>query len=110
MLLLIEWILTRQSYLLDLPPIFVQISLFRTTAKAIVNLIHRMWRDFKNEVNDFDLYVYDSNRRLIRYSNTAERQEVVSFVPRTTGTYLIEVYSYRGKGTYYLDISGEGAD
>ncbi len=60
----------------------------------------------ENEANDFDLYVYDSNGRLIRFSNTTQRQEVVSFVPRSTDDYLIEVYSYRGKGTYYLDISG----
>lgn len=60
----------------------------------------------ENETNDFDLYVYDSKRRLIGYSNTVQRQEVVSFVPRSTGNYVIEIYSYRGKGAYYLDISG----
>ncbi|WP_088103775.1 S8 family serine peptidase [Halalkalibacter urbisdiaboli] len=59
-----------------------------------------------NENSDFDLYVYNPNGRLVGYSNSTRRQEQVSFVPRVTGNYTIEVYSYRGSGAYYLDISG----
>ncbi|MDC3414679.1 S8 family peptidase [Aquibacillus sp. 3ASR75-11] len=59
-----------------------------------------------NETSDFDLYVYDSNGYLVDYSYTTERQENVSFVPKSIDDYVVEIYSYRGKGAYYLDISG----
>jgi serine protease AprX len=60
----------------------------------------------ETERTDFDLYVYDQNGSLLDYSNSTARQELVSFVPRRTGTYYIEVYSYRGRGNYHLDVSG----
>jgi serine protease AprX len=60
----------------------------------------------EDEKDDFDLYVYDPNGTLVGYSYTTEREEKVSFVPRNTGNYLIEIYSYRGSGRYYLDVSG----
>lgn len=60
----------------------------------------------EDERNDFDLYIYDPNGSLVGYSYSTEREEHVSFVPRTIGNYTIEVYSYSGNGFYYLDISG----
>jgi serine protease AprX len=55
---------------------------------------------------DFDLYVYDPDRKLVAASNFGgRRQETVSFVPEKTGTYLIQVHSFRGSGTYLLDVS-----
>ncbi len=52
----------------------------------------------ENERNDFDLYIYDPDGNLVGYSYTTDRQENVSFVPRRTGNYFIEVYSFRGRG------------
>ncbi|WP_165763765.1 S8 family serine peptidase [Halalkalibacter urbisdiaboli] len=60
----------------------------------------------ENEDADFDVYVYNPNRNLVASSYSNERQEKLSFLPRFTGDYLIVVYSYQGKGSYYLDISG----
>jgi serine protease AprX len=60
----------------------------------------------EEEQTDFDLYMYDPNGNLVKYAYTTEREEQLSFLPRQTGTYLIEVYSYYGSGSYYLDISG----
>ncbi|MDQ0253534.1 serine protease AprX [Evansella vedderi] len=60
----------------------------------------------ENERIDFDLYIYDSNGNIIGYSNSTDRQETVSFVPRRTGNYFIEVYSFHGSGHYFLDVSG----
>jgi serine protease AprX len=54
---------------------------------------------------DFDLYVYDPNGNLVGKSEGTKRQETVSFNPTVTGTYTIKVYSYSGKGDYFLDIS-----
>jgi serine protease AprX len=60
----------------------------------------------ENERTDFDLYIYDQNGNLIDYAYSTARQETVSFTPSQTGDYFIEVYSYRGRGNYVLDISG----
>ncbi len=54
---------------------------------------------------DFDLYVYSPSGSLVGSSETTTRQETVSFMPTTTGTYQIEVYSYSGSGSYFYDQS-----
>ena len=59
----------------------------------------------EDERNDFDVYVYDPNGYLVKYAYTTNREEQLSFTPRKTGNYVIEVYSYFGSGSYYLDIS-----
>lgn len=57
---------------------------------------------------DFDIYVYDPNGNQVAQSEGTQRQETISFTPTQTGTYQIEVYSYRGDGNYFFDVSAGG--
>lgn len=54
---------------------------------------------------DFDLYLYDPAGSQVGQSEGATRQETIGFLPSTTGTYRVKVYSYTGSGPYTLDVS-----
>lgn len=54
---------------------------------------------------DFDLYLYDPAGRLVARSEGTAREERILYQPTATGTYLVEVYSYAGSGSYHLDAS-----
>lgn len=54
---------------------------------------------------DFDLRISDPSGRLVASSASRTRQEVVSFLPPSTGTYTVVVLSRSGAGDYSLDVS-----
>ncbi|QIB26849.1 S8 family serine peptidase [Caloranaerobacter azorensis] len=57
---------------------------------------------------DFDIYLYDSNGNTVASSTGVKRQETINFIPSSTGTYRIKVYSYSGSGNYFFDLSTGG--
>lgn len=54
---------------------------------------------------DFDIYLYDPSGTLVVSSTGTTRQEQILYMPSVTGTYKVKVYSYRGSGNYWLNIS-----
>jgi serine protease AprX len=54
---------------------------------------------------DFDLEVYDPQGEFVGAALTEDRQELVTFMPATAGTYQLIVSSYDGSGDYSLDVS-----
>ncbi|ADD02046.1 peptidase S8 and S53 subtilisin kexin sedolisin [Thermoanaerobacter italicus Ab9] len=64
--------------------------------------------DWANYNPDFDIYLYDPTGTLVKSSTGIQRQETITYIPTQTGTYYIKVYSYRGSGNYYFDLSTGG--
>jgi serine protease AprX len=63
----------------------------------------------QNGLPDFDLYVYAPNvvpneQNFMAYSTSVIREEDVSFVAPTTGTYVLRVYDYAGAGSFFMDM------
>ena len=58
---------------------------------------------------DFDIFLYNPSGTLAASSEGTSRQETISYTPATAGIYKIKVLSYRGSGSYSVDISS-GAD
>lgn len=54
---------------------------------------------------DFDVYLYDPSGALVASSTGTTRQEKILYLPVTTGTYKIKVYSYLGSGDYWFNVS-----
>lgn len=54
---------------------------------------------------DFDIYLYDPAGSLLASSEGTKRQEQILILPAATGTYTLEVYSYRGSGAYWFNVS-----
>lgn len=54
---------------------------------------------------DFDLRLYNPSGTQVATSLGTTRQETISYVPTVTGTYTIQVESYAGSGSYWLDAS-----
>ncbi|ADL08511.1 S8 family serine peptidase [Thermosediminibacter oceani] len=54
---------------------------------------------------DFDIYLYDPNDTLVASSTGTARQEQIRYTPTKTGTYKLRVYSYRGSGNYWFNVS-----
>ncbi|MBE3519934.1 MAG: S8 family serine peptidase [Firmicutes bacterium] len=54
---------------------------------------------------DFDIYLYDPAGNLVASSEGTKRQEQILILPAATGTYTLEVYSYRGSGAYWFNVS-----
>ncbi len=54
---------------------------------------------------DFDLYLYSPSGAQLAASEGTARQETIGYLPTATGTYTVEVYSYSGSGSFYLDES-----
>ncbi|MHB9144919.1 MAG: S8 family serine peptidase [Symbiobacteriia bacterium] len=54
---------------------------------------------------DFDLYLYNPSGTQVAASEGTARQETIGYTPTSTGTYTVEVYSYSGSGSYFLDGS-----
>ncbi|WDU83248.1 S8 family serine peptidase [Caloramator sp. Dgby_cultured_2] len=54
---------------------------------------------------DFDIYLYDPNGTLVAKSEGTARQEQIRYLPTKTGTYKIKVYSYKGSGNYWFNLS-----
>lgn len=79
------------------------INVTTTTTPIAVTMIMRDWN--ASGTIDFELYVRDPNGTMVSYSNGNTRQESASFMPTMTGTYKLEVYGYKGTGTFYLDAS-----
>lgn len=74
-----------------------------------ITLIISDWESFpRGRAIDFDIYLYDSNGNTVASSTGVKRQENINFVPSSTGTYRIEVYSYSGSGSYFFDLSAGG--
>ncbi|HBT49004.1 MAG: Subtilisin-like serine protease [Caldanaerobacter subterraneus] len=66
--------------------------------------------DWANYNPDFDIYLYDPSGTLIKSSTGTQRQETITILPSQTGTYYIKVYSYRGSGNYFFDLSAGGSE
>lgn len=81
------------------------ISVPNTTYPIAITLIHPNWTSSQ----DFDLYLYNPAGTQVASSETADRQETISFTPTTAGTYKIKVQSYRGSGSYFFDVSSGAA-
>lgn len=64
--------------------------------------------DWANYNPDFDIYLYDPTGTLVKSSTGTQRQETITYIPTQTGTYYIKVYSFRGSGNYYFDLSTGG--
>lgn len=79
------------------------LSVTSTAYPVAVTLIMPNWTG--SSTPDFDLYVYNPSGTQVGSSTGTTRQETVYFTPTVTGTYTIEVYSYTGSGTYFLDVS-----
>ena len=60
--------------------------------------------DFSSSV-DFDLYLYDPSGTQVGKSEGTTRQELVTFTPTSTGTYQVKGSSYKGSGSYTIDVS-----
>lgn len=54
---------------------------------------------------DFDLRLYNPSGSQVASSLGTTRQETLSYSPSATGTYTIQVESYAGSGSYWLDVS-----
>ncbi|WP_203227635.1 S8 family serine peptidase [Calorimonas adulescens] len=54
---------------------------------------------------DFDIYLYDPNGKQVAASEGTKRQEQILFTPSTAGTYRLKVYSYKGSGGYWFNVS-----
>ncbi|MHA1819498.1 MAG: PPC domain-containing protein, partial [Promethearchaeota archaeon] len=57
---------------------------------------------------DFDLFIYNSTRNEIAYSNKNGTDENVTFTTGEEGSYYIEVWRYKGEGEFTLEIPGYG--
>ncbi len=60
--------------------------------------------DFSSSV-DFDLYLYNPSGTQVAKSEGTSRQELVTYSPTATGTYQVRAYSYKGSGSYVIDVS-----
>ncbi len=58
---------------------------------------------------DFDAYMYGPTGAQVVFSDGTTRQETLTYLPTTTGTYKLEVRSYSGSGSYFADISAGAA-
>ncbi|MCX7903127.1 MAG: S8 family serine peptidase [Caloramator sp.] len=54
---------------------------------------------------DFDIYLYNPSGTLVAKSEGSTRQEQIRYLPTSTGTYKIKVYSYKGSGNYWFNLS-----
>ncbi|MBE3520014.1 MAG: S8 family serine peptidase [Firmicutes bacterium] len=54
---------------------------------------------------DFDIYLYDPSGTQVASSTGTKRQEQILYLPTVTGTYKLRVYSYRGSGSYWFNVS-----
>ncbi len=81
------------------------ISVPNTTYPIAITLIHPNW----SSSQDFDVYLYNPSGTEVASSETATRQETISFTPTTAGTYKIKVLSYKGSGSYFFDVSSGAA-
>jgi len=54
---------------------------------------------------DFDIYLFNPSGSQVASSTGTKRQEQILFQPTVTGTYRLRVYSYRGSGSYWFNIS-----
>ncbi len=81
------------------------ISVPNTTYPIAITLIHPNW----SSSQDFDVYLYNPSGAEVASSETATRQEIISYTPTTAGTYKIKVLSYRGSGSYFFDVSSGAA-
>ncbi len=81
------------------------ISVPNTTYPIAITLIHPNW----SSSQDFDVYLYNPSGTEVASSETATRQETISYKPTTAGTYKIKVLSYKGSGSYFFDISSGAA-
>ena len=84
------------------------------TSKPIaVTMIMPGWYEsgswfWKETHPDFDLYLIAPNGTELDAAETTRRQEEVHYMPTTTGTYKIKVYSYADSGDYFFDVSVGG--
>ncbi|AEY65929.1 S8 family serine peptidase [Clostridium sp. BNL1100] len=81
------------------------ISIPNTTYPIAITLIHPNW----SSSQDFDVYLYNPSGTEVASSETATRQETISYTPTTAGTYKIKVLSYKGSGSYFFDVSSSAA-
>jgi serine protease AprX len=77
-----------------------------TSFPIAATLVHRDLAAAAAYSPDFDLYLYGPTGTLLARSETVDRQETVSLVPTTTGTYKLRVASYSGSGAYVVDAAG----
>lgn len=54
---------------------------------------------------DFDIYLYDPSGRQVASSTGVTRQEQILYSPAVKGSYSLLVYSYRGSGSYWFNVS-----
>jgi len=81
---------------------------FNVTNTSYPIAVSLIMPDWSNGNPDFDIYLYDSNGTLLQSSTSTKRQETITYMPSKTGTYYLKVYSYRGSGNYYFDLSVGG--
>lgn len=81
------------------------ITISNTSYPIAITLISPDWSLLK----DFDIYLYKPDGTKVASSETATRQETISYKPTIAGTYKIKVLSYWGSGSYFFDVSSDAA-
>ncbi|QOR36056.1 S8 family serine peptidase [Clostridium sp. 'deep sea'] len=77
---------------------------FNVTNTSYPIAISMITKNFTSSI-DFDINLIDPSGTRVTYSWYGGRQETIRFAPTVTGTYKLEVDSYRGSGSYFFDIS-----
>jgi serine protease AprX len=54
---------------------------------------------------DFDIRLYNPSGSQVATSLGTTRQETISYTPTATGKYTVQVESYAGSGSYWIDVS-----
>ncbi len=72
-----------------------------TTYPISITLIHPNW----TASQDFDIYLYNPSGTQVASSESATRQETIGYTPTAAGTYKIKILSYKGSGSYSIDLS-----
>ena len=72
-----------------------------TKYPVAITLIQPDWTSSQ----DFDIFLYNPSGTQVASSEGATRQETIKYTPTTAGTYKIRILSYRGSGSYSIDVS-----
>jgi len=87
-----------------------KITVTSTDYPLAVSFIIPDWKEtWLGGTPDFDIYIYDPAGKEIGKSTGTKRQEIIAVSISATGTYTLKVYSYRGSGKYFFDISVGGS-
>ncbi len=79
------------------------IDLYSTDLSFAITMVSYL----TGQEDNLNLYLYDPGGNLVARGEKGGRHEWISYQPITTGTYILEVVSYQGSGSYYLDLHGD---